>query len=1016
MKWRGFHRDQAADIPADVDNVPQNAIHPTPSFDGTSPFASNLADPAGDFTAPSASARGRSDVLLITDDIEALLQEDERSRSQAAATRNTESGRAAPIGTVVHISPSDSTAGPFIGLPAPPRAPRRPAQSGRGLWEQPAVQNGGHSPARSARTSRVAVEKIMDAQRSSVSAGAVPSLTDSSPPSIKGVPIESASSLGMDVMNALNMHQILSGPEEPHSQSAELAGDHAQGVLEGRSSMPFDTASRTRSKCNLPFSDIADSSMYAPMRTTAQLPTRPLLSHASTNSRNSDLSHSSFSSHDPASTLHEPRISISSTIYPSSDYEALPSPITHAYFRDQSEERRSSPSYGEIDQGALEDSCSILDLATPTTSEHDINASGRLASPIPKRLHSYDSPRAEVFDGTVLPRRPLSASSNISRRASPGAKPALPTTPKPDFRRSRSVQPSLKSSMTAKPPSPSSSPKTSGRIPYHLLTSLSRSDPSPVDSLPPTRNNLSPQERAELIRKTRKLTQVLGQTPSPLTGSEELGDSPLLNSCLLPMMAPRKVHARGALSVSDASAVANTAKGLQDQHLSAATSERTDPLSPITFRSSSLARGNESDDSMSPFESPAARTPRSTRKKSDVASIRSPTIISASDSFMELSDTDIHSLIRFSSTYSLADSVSDTQKAEEERRRKRERLAKLHRFLGSRVPPELILGPHEVGAPLPAPGPGHQDQGYTLSDGETPSSAKLWIRGKRRNSLASSDPLERLADTERIKERLSEREKAIVVKRALKMERMFGEQPPQDLFHTDRPRLTHRAVGRTKQSKSAVTKSAPSSPTGGNVNKTAYRKGKQSKHNSDRPGTAESRKRLIESGETTSGYFGNSDAGNDGSSDVYFHYRSSLISLTNIVNNDDRKSLVELHEYINEDSTNNHQNKHDWDSRSSIRSERRRSLPLRASQMSLASQYTIAEVKTEITPFEVRRRRAAKLSHFFGVSYRNLFGEVLDSIEMGVREDEGKGTLNADEAKDLLTQLTNLKKRRDEIS
>lgn len=91
-------------------------------------------------------------------------------------------------------------------------------------------------------------------------------------------------------------------------------------------------------------------------------------------------------------------------------------------------------------------------------------------------------------------------------------------------------------------------------------------------------------------------------------------------------------------------------------------------------------------------------------------------------------------------------------------------------------------------------------------------------------------------------------------------------------------------------------------------------------------------------------------------------------------------------------------------------------------------------MQKEITPFEVRRRRAAKLSHFFGVSYRDLFGEVLDSLEMSVREDEGKGQLNADEAKvynkslllcpiadyklsqDLLVQLSMLKARRDELS
>ena len=86
------------------------------------------------------------------------------------------------------------------------------------------------------------------------------------------------------------------------------------------------------------------------------------------------------------------------------------------------------------------------------------------------------------------------------------------------------------------------------------------------------------------------------------------------------------------------------------------------------------------------------------------------------------------------------------------------------------------------------------------------------------------------------------------------------------------------------------------------------------------------------------------------------------------------------------------------DSHSTILSERRRSLPPRASITSLYSQYTLGESSEGSSPFEVRRRRAAKLTQFFGVQYRDLFGEVLDSIESSVREDEGKGTLNAAEA------------------
>ena len=128
--------------------------------------------------------------------------------------------------------------------------------------------------------------------------------------------------------------------------------------------------------------------------------------------------------------------------------------------------------------------------------------------------------------------------------------------------------------------------------------------------------------------------------------------------------------------------------------------------------------------------------------------------------------------MRFPSTYSLAISLSEDQKIEAERRRKRERLAKLHRFLGSRVPTELVLGPHETGAPLPPTDLNAQKSADSLADSEPTSSTKLWVIGKRRNSLASSDPLERLGDSERMKEQLTDKEKAVAVKRALKMEKV----------------------------------------------------------------------------------------------------------------------------------------------------------------------------------------------------------------------------------------------------
>ena len=51
----------------------------------------------------------------------------------------------------------------------------------------------------------------------------------------------------------------------------------------------------------------------------------------------------------------------------------------------------------------------------------------------------------------------------------------------------------------------------------------------------------------------------------------------------------------------------------------------------------------------------------------------------------------------------------------------------------------------------------------------------------------------------------------------------------------------------------------------------------------------------------------------------------------------------------------------------------------------------------EESAFQARRRRAAKLTQFFGVDYRDLMGEILDSLEKGLEEERGKGTLKPDE-------------------
>ena len=53
--------------------------------------------------------------------------------------------------------------------------------------------------------------------------------------------------------------------------------------------------------------------------------------------------------------------------------------------------------------------------------------------------------------------------------------------------------------------------------------------------------------------------------------------------------------------------------------------------------------------------------------------------------------------------------------------------------------------------------------------------------------------------------------------------------------------------------------------------------------------------------------------------------------------------------------------------------------------------------------FEQKRRRAAKLTNFFGVNHRDIVDDILESLETGVAEERGMGTLDQDQADVRLT-------------
>jgi hypothetical protein len=246
---------------------------------------------------------------------------------------------------------------------------------------------------------------------------------------------------------------------------------------------------------------------------------------------------------------------------------------------------------------------------------------------------------------------------------------------------------------------------------------------------------------------------------------------------------------------------------------------------------------------------------------------------------------------------------------------------------------------------------------------------------------------------------------------------MFGVQPPQTLYHTRHsPRPTDRVLSTERPSRAE--REAVRRPVGRNVNQTSYlNKGGTVKRH--RAGShSESIIPLLES----------EAPGSPGkrASPVYMHYRYSLNSLSEIIDRvsppsplrliclgapcyicshlrpqDDRESLAELHSIL----TNDQPGAEGYisptcedDAKKNVRSERRRSLPTRSSNLSLASLFNLSSPSSpEMVSFQTRRRQAAKLTHFFGVDYRDLIGDILESIEHDVQEESHRGGLHPEE-------------------
>ena len=79
-----------------------------------------------------------------------------------------------------------------------------------------------------------------------------------------------------------------------------------------------------------------------------------------------------------------------------------------------------------------------------------------------------------------------------------------------------------------------------------------------------------------------------------------------------------------------------------------------------------------------------------------------------------------------------------------------------------------------------------------------------------------------------------------------------------------------------------------------------------------------------------------------------------------------------------------------------VKLERSRSLPSRTFLDSHDTIYDFPE-RSDVLSFQRRRKTAAKLTQFFGVDYRELISDVLESIENGMQVDRGDGLLGTEE-------------------
>jgi hypothetical protein len=362
----------------------------------------------------------------------------------------------------------------------------------------------------------------------------------------------------------------------------------------------------------------------------------------------------------------------------------------------------TSPGYTHISES------STPEPANSAKSKSSISISTTVYPPSDEDLNSYNDPVFSNSENSPSMDCPQISPIRFSRRLSDSwplfssdsslcsSKPDLQTTPKPIFYSTSTMPRPL-------PPIPTASGAP----------------------LPSSTNFLDSGEHADLVRKTRKLARVFGETP---------------RAEAIPVQEP---------SLSRYSSISDWSRRLSASELDEVR-RHSAPLIPDDVSSMT----SSSQGSLTPLNDQASHHVQ-------------VEIMFINDAFDDTASVSLEA-----DTITLPSTPTQLQLFEEEqadeRRRKREKLAKLHRFLGSRVPINLALGIDDnVEASLPSPYFSPISPLYRNEDHQT-----TWLKRRKSSSAILTSP-HWTNDLERVKEELNEQEKLINVRRAVKMEKVY---------------------------------------------------------------------------------------------------------------------------------------------------------------------------------------------------------------------------------------------------